>query len=52
YQRLEKMPKADDQVRVGNVAITVLSVIGRRIKKIRVTKLPTENEETLDVERM
>ncbi len=52
YQHLEKMPKVDDQVRVGNVAITVLSVIGRRIKKIRVTKLPTENEETLNEERM
>jgi CBS domain containing-hemolysin-like protein len=39
YQHLEKMPKVGDQVRVGNTAITVLHVIGRRIKKIRVVKL-------------
>jgi len=39
YQHLEKMPKVDDQVRVGDAAITVLHVVGRRIKKIRVAKL-------------
>lgn len=34
--RLEKMPKGGDQVQIGNVTITVLSLIGRRIKKVRV----------------
>lgn len=38
YQRLEKMPKVGDQVRVGEVTIEVQSVIGRRIKKVRVVK--------------
>ncbi|MBM3130203.1 MAG: HlyC/CorC family transporter [Chloroflexi bacterium] len=39
YQRLEKMPKVGDQVRVGNAAITVMNVVGRRIKQVRVSKL-------------
>ena len=52
YQRLEKMPKVDDQVRVGNVEITVLSMVGRRIKKIRVVRLSAESENTLKAERM
>jgi CBS domain containing-hemolysin-like protein len=39
YQRLEKLPKVGDQVRVGNVTIEVLNVIGRRIKKVRVVKV-------------
>ena len=41
YQRLDKLPRVGDQVRVGNVTIEVLSVIGRRIEKVRVTKLTT-----------
>jgi putative hemolysin len=39
YQRLEKLPKVGDQVQMENVLITVLNVMGRRIKKVRVTKL-------------
>lgn len=39
YQRLEKLPKAGDQVRVGNVTMTVLNMVGRRIKRVRVAKL-------------
>ncbi|MCX7839264.1 MAG: hemolysin family protein [Anaerolineae bacterium] len=39
YQRLEKLPKVGDQVRVGNVTIEVLNVIGRRIKKVRVARV-------------
>jgi CBS domain containing-hemolysin-like protein len=46
YQHLEKMPKVGDQVRVGNTAITVLNVVGRRIKQVRVSKLV--NDETLE----
>jgi putative hemolysin len=38
YQHLEKMPKLNDQVHVANVTITVLDVVGRRIKKVRVLK--------------
>lgn len=38
YQRLEKLPKVGDQVRVGDVTVEVLSVIGRRIKKVRVVR--------------
>lgn len=38
YQRLERLPKVGDQVRVGDVTIEVLSVLGRRIKKVRVVK--------------
>ncbi len=34
--RLEKMPKGGDQVQIDNVTITVLSLVGRRIKKVRV----------------
>jgi CBS domain containing-hemolysin-like protein len=52
YQRLEKMPKVEDQIRVGDVMITVLSVVGRRIKKIRVVRLNAESENTLKEERM
>ena len=52
YQRLEKMPKVEDRVRVGDVMITVLSVVGRRIKKIRVVRLNAESENTLKEERM
>lgn len=39
YQRLEKLPKVGDQVRVGNVTVEVLSVLGRRIKKVRVARV-------------
>jgi CBS domain containing-hemolysin-like protein len=42
YQRLEKMPKAGDQVRVDDATISVLNVIGRRIKKVRVAKFINE----------
>ncbi|MBI5650366.1 MAG: HlyC/CorC family transporter [Chloroflexi bacterium] len=42
YQRLEKMPKAGDQVRVDDATISVVNVIGRRIKKVRVAKMVNE----------
>lgn len=40
--RLEKMPKGGDQIQVDNVTITVLSLIGRRVKRVRVIKVPKE----------
>ncbi len=39
YQHLQKMPRVGDQVRVDGVVISVLSVVGRRIKKVRVAKV-------------
>lgn len=39
YQHLQKMPKVGDEVRVDGVVISVLSVVGRRIKKVRVSKV-------------
>ncbi len=39
YQHLQKMPKVGDEVRLDGVTISVLSVIGRRIKKVRVSKM-------------
>ncbi len=39
YQHLQKMPKVGDEVRVDGVTISVLSVVGRRIKKVRVSKV-------------
>ncbi len=54
YQHLQKMPKVGDEVRVDGVTISVLSVVGRRIKKVRVSKLvePTSTEgAALDEER-
>ena len=42
YQRLEKMPKVGDQVRMGEAMLTVLNVLGRRIKQVRVTKSSNE----------
>lgn len=49
YQRLEKMPKVGDQVRVDDATIVVLSVVGRRIKKVRVVKQASEDVEKENV---
>ncbi|MDP9237188.1 MAG: hemolysin family protein [Chloroflexota bacterium] len=40
YHHLGKVPIAGDEVRVDGLSLRVLSVLGRRIKKIRATKLP------------
>jgi len=42
---LGRIPSVGDQVRVNGIGLKVLSVAGRRIKKVRVTKL-TEQDET------
>lgn len=38
YRHLQKMPKVGDQVHVDGLTLSVLSVAGRRIKKVRVSK--------------
>jgi CBS domain containing-hemolysin-like protein len=39
YHRLGKVPVAGDEVRVDGLTLRVLSVIGRRIKKVRARRL-------------
>ncbi len=45
YQRLEKIPKAGDALRIDDVEISVVAVVGRRIQKVRVRKLDPEKPE-------
>jgi CBS domain containing-hemolysin-like protein len=42
YHHLGKVPIAGDEVRVDGLTLRVLSVLGRRIKKVRATKHPDE----------
>jgi CBS domain containing-hemolysin-like protein len=42
YHHLGKVPAAGDEVRVDGITLRVLSVVGRRIKKIRATKTADE----------
>jgi putative hemolysin len=37
---LGRIPSVGDNVRVNGISLKVLSVVGRRIKKVRVTKMP------------
>ena len=44
YHELGKVPNVGDEVRVDGAVVTVLSTTGRRVRKVRVTKvLPTES---------
>jgi len=45
YSHLGKMPVSGDEIEVDNVSFSVVSTVGRRIKKVRVVKHPpgTEN---------
>jgi putative hemolysin len=45
YSQLGKMPAAGDEVQVDSVTVTVLSTVGRRIKKVKVTKHPEHTAE-------
>lgn len=45
YSELGRVPNAGDEVRVDGIVLHVLSVIGRRIKKIKVTRLQPETVE-------
>jgi CBS domain containing-hemolysin-like protein len=38
YHQLGRMPAPGDEVRSNGIALRVLSVLGHRIKKVRVTK--------------
>ena len=42
YHELGKVPDAGDEVRVDGALVTVLSTTGRRVRKVRVTKVPPE----------
>jgi CBS domain containing-hemolysin-like protein len=42
---LGRIPSVGDNVRVNGITLKVLSVAGRRIKKVRVTKLPEHQAE-------
>jgi CBS domain containing-hemolysin-like protein len=46
FTELGRVPVAGDEVRVDGIRLHVLSVIGRRIKKVRVTKLTAQPAET------
>ncbi len=43
YHHLGKVPAAGDEVRVDGLTLRVLSVLGRRIKKVRATKHADEH---------
>lgn len=45
YNQLGRVPSVGDEVVVGRVKLSVLSVAGRRIKKVRATRLEAEQEE-------
>lgn len=43
YHKLGKVPNAGDQVQIPGAVVTVLSTTGRRVRKVRVTKVqPTQ----------
>jgi len=45
FNSLGRMPNVGDEVRVNGLVMRVLTVIGRRIKKVRVTKVDSSSEE-------
>ncbi len=42
YHELGKVPNAGDEVRVDGAVVTVLTTTGRRVRKVRVAKLPPQ----------
>ena len=42
YSRLGRVPAVGDKARIRDVELSVLAVAGRRIKKVKVTRLPEE----------
>ena len=45
YHQLGRMPTPGDEVHADGLALRVLSILGRRIKKVRVTKEPVAAED-------
>ena len=45
FNSLGRMPNVGDEVRVNGLVMRVLTVLGRRIKKVRVTKLDSSAHE-------
>jgi putative hemolysin len=45
YSNLGRVPVVGDKVRIQNVEITVLSVVKRQIKKVKVVRLPVEKRQ-------
>jgi putative hemolysin len=44
YHELGKVPNVGDEVRVDGAVVTVLSTTGRRVRKVRVTKVPSTTD--------
>jgi putative hemolysin len=44
YQKLGKVPNVGDEVRVDGALVTVLSTTGRRVRKVRVTKVTSTSD--------
>jgi magnesium and cobalt exporter, CNNM family len=44
YHELGKVPNVGDEVRVDGAVVTVLSTTGRRVRKVRVTKVQTTEQ--------
>ncbi len=42
YHELGKVPNVGDEVRVDGALVTVLTTTGRRVRKVRVTKVPAQ----------
>jgi CBS domain containing-hemolysin-like protein len=42
YHELGKVPNVGDEVRIDGALVTVLTTTGRRVRKVRVTKIPQE----------
>ena len=42
YHELGKVPNVGDEVRVDGAVVTVLTTTGRRVRKVRVLKMPSE----------
>ncbi len=51
YHQLGRMPAPGDEVSADGLTLRVLSVLGRRIKKVRVSKQPTAEERREEEER-
>ena len=50
YARLGKVPASGDEVLEGDLRVEVLSTVGRRVQKLRVTKVSPSSDSDTDVE--